>query len=158
MFDIDFLTGFIVFFYVKMPISDFILYLGALFGVYKNYKLNMRFLEQQLKQMNLSAEEKAEAMKWARMEYIVNTAKDKFHAVEKLAETSENKIDDKLVIYIKSFTQGMIGMFGEKPTDAEVQLMKDRALALAREDKMRKQAMGLAEESPAPEIPEEIKK
>ena len=127
LMDLDLINSTITVLYIKMPIADFIMYVGALIGMYKNYKKNCEIAEKQIDQLNLKGQE-LEAAKFAqRQSFIKDNAKAIFLKVEQLAAKSAMKGDDKLVAYIKKFIEGMNTTFGSAPTEEELKLMRDKA-------------------------------
>jgi len=138
MFSFDFMTGMIQFYWIRVSILDVIFYIGALIGLYKHYRAYMKTVEAAIAQNKLKEAEVTVALAKARREYIISTARDKFHRVEALALASPNKVDDKLAAYIRYFVEGMTIAFEDPPSDEEIRLMRDRALALSREDHIAK--------------------
>ena len=70
MFDINLIESMVTIFWIKFPISDVFMYIGALIGLYKNYRANMNIYEKQFEALELTKEEKVEAIKIARYKYI----------------------------------------------------------------------------------------
>lgn len=126
-FDLDLMASTITVLYIKMPIADFIMYVGAVIGMYKNYKKNCEIAEKQLEQLELKGQELEAAKAAQRQSFIKDNAKALFLKVEQIAAKTEMTGDDKLVKYIKNFIEGMSGAFGAAPTEDELKLMKDKA-------------------------------
>jgi hypothetical protein len=138
MFSIDWINGLVILFYMKIPIQDLFVYIGATIGFVKNYYANMKIIEQQLAQQNLKKEEMAAARIQARRDFIHQNSKAFFLKVEKIAEKTTLKGDDKLVLYLKSFIDGMQTTFGEGPNHDEQHTMKEKAVQYDLEDKLAK--------------------
>lgn len=142
MFDINMLESTITVFYVKMPISDFFMYLGAVIGFYKNYRANMKIYESQFEAMELSKESKVEAVKIARYKFIRDNAKSHYMNIKRLVEKSEMKADDKALKYIENFCFAMQQTFGAPPTEEEVEHMKLKAREVHQEVKLLEASKG----------------
>jgi hypothetical protein len=138
MFSIDPVNGLIIIFYMKIPIQDLFVYIGATIGFVKNYYANMKIIEQQQAQQNLKKEEMAAARVQARRDYIHQNSKAMFMKVEQIAEKTTLKGEDKLVLYLKSFIDGMQLAFGEGPNHEEQHIMKEKAIQYDLETKLAK--------------------
>lgn len=138
MFGIDYTTGLVQIFWIKVSVLDILFYLGVLIGMYKNYRAYIKNFEVAAATLKLKEDETKLYLSKARREYILSTAKDKFHKVEDLAKETPWTGDDKLVEYTKFFVKGLCSAFNDPPTEEELELIRDRAAALAREDHIRK--------------------
>lgn len=127
MFDLDLVNSTITIFYIKMAIVDFFIYLGALFGLYKNYAASMAVYKQQLATLELTEAQQKESLKIARYKYIRDNAKTHYMKVRAMAEATDNKVDDKLLAYVESFYTSMVLTFGTPPTKEEIKQMADKA-------------------------------
>lgn len=127
MFDISLLDGTITVFYVKMLISTFITYVTLLTGLYFNYRATMRRADQQAEALKLTQAQHDAYMRDARLQFIRDTAKTQYFNVKKIAEKTESKIDDKLLLYVERFYDAMLVTFGSPPTEAEKQYIIEKA-------------------------------
>ena len=159
LFNLDLAESTITILYVKMTLADFMVYFGAAVGFMKNYWTNLEIAEGQKKQHELQEKanllkesenrdkkaEKKDAAKRARRSYIVECASDFFWKIERVARQTPMKGDDKLFDYIKAFSAGMNSVFGDQPTDEEVQMMKDKAFTMDMELKAKEGKLPLSE-------------
>lgn len=127
LFNVDLVASTVTILYVKMPIADFLMYIGLLWGFLKNYWANMRIVEAQLADKGLKEEALKEAKVKARKDWLRSQAKFYFHKIEQVAQETSWKGDDKLVEYIKSFSAGMADCFGSPPSADELAEMKNKA-------------------------------
>jgi hypothetical protein len=135
MFNLDLTEGVLTAWFIKVKISDLIVYAGALLGFYKNYRANMTIAEQQFKQLGLKNEELEMAWQKARHDYIYHNAPSIFAKIEALSKKTEMTSDDKLALYMSSFAGGMKASLEDEPTEAEKEIMKDKAAQFAVEAK-----------------------
>jgi hypothetical protein len=78
-------------------------------------------------------------MKWAqntRLQQLLGMAEQAFPAVEALAKKSENKVDDKLVAFLKMIVESLQKSGLSEMTDGERALMKDVAAKKALAEKL----------------------
>lgn len=136
MFDLNLLESTITILYIKMPISDFFMYIGALIGFYKNYRANIKIYESQFESLEMSKEDKVEAVKIARYKYIRDNAKTHYMNIKRLVEKSEMKADDKALKYIENFCSALSQTFGAPPTEEEIEHMKLKAREIHEEVKL----------------------
>ena len=127
LFEFSLIKGTITIFYLTMPIQDFFSYIGALWMLYKNYSISAQIAEKQAEQLHLDHEKHDAFMKESRRKYIRDNARSYYLTVKKLAESTENTIDDKLVLYVEKFAEGMKSVFGSPPTTEERDIMSAKA-------------------------------
>jgi hypothetical protein len=136
MFDINLLESTITILFIKFPLSDFFIFLGAAFGFFKNYRCNMEVYKSQIDMINMSEEEKKESLKIARYKFIRDNAKTHYMKVRKIAQSTETKVDDKLLAYMENFYVAMKLTFGTPPTPSELKQMEDKANEIHEEIKL----------------------
>lgn len=141
MFSVDLINSTITIFYVKMALADFFMYIGALVGFYKNYRSNIAIHEAQLIAISMTAEDKKEALKIARYKYIRDNAKVHYMKIKKMAEMTDNKMDDKLLSYLESFYSAMVTTFGAPPTKEEIVQMVEKSTEIHEEIKPKVEAV-----------------
>lgn len=136
MFDLNLVESTVTILYVKFPIADMFMYAGALIGLYKNYSANMHIYEKQFEAMEMTKEEKKEAIKVARYKYIRDNAKTHYMNIRRIVKKSSNTIDDKALLYLENFSKTLTRVFGDPPDEEEKKLMKLKAREIHQEVKL----------------------
>jgi hypothetical protein len=122
--------------YIKLYLADFFAYAGGLWGLYKNYRATMKTADAAAERLQLSKEQKIAYDRDARLKFIRDNAKTHYMNVKKIAEKTETKVDDKLLLYMERFHDAMTAMFGAPPTPEEKTLMVDKSVEIHEEVKL----------------------
>jgi len=146
MFDINLVESTITILFIKFPISDLFIFLGALWGFVKNYKCNMDLYKSQIDMISMTEEEKKESLKIARYKFIRDNAKTHYMKIRRLVQKTENTIDDKLLKYMENFYISMKLTFGDAPTPEELKLMEDKANEIHEDVKLLESSTELSDE------------